>query len=934
MLRVSEAVGTVFLTTCVLVCPGFAQEPSPGALGEMPVPGGLQAAVAAIDDPVAPDRSQFLLEVIRRVHGNHAVEAARAATLVPLLSHLDAQAGAGRAPPNAAAAAPPDTLPLPLPPAIWSEAVFRRAVDPHALLAAILRSRDASLLYYGLLWLDEPTRAWFAGQPSLVADITTRHAAAFVLAAPALSVQEGIVRVPGGLPAEAGWQALTAARVTEPAAFIRALLTIDAGRLAYFYGALGPLTPEQVAYALALERAGVSDRVAAARDLYAVFARVAKGWTIDERPFRRPPLDPALLVSDLRVDDGGRPVLPGTRAFWRAVFDRASPSRDERPALDGGDRASFAWLCGRIFTADHSGWLRRYHAVLFASRHAASFAAHDDRGDALTAVHAAAHLPALAAALERARLLDPAPLAQASRRAAQLTGIRGPASRARAITQFQGALALIVRASTRGSMDEARRTALVSSLAAVEPSRRGDYEGAIVRWLVAHVGWRDGDLDRDLLDALAAPSSGELRTVEWEGGRYALDLRHAEARRLERLLGDHPRPYAASAQALLALADGIDGSPAGRDLNDAASRFDAIAFSVGWDEGDGWGADVLARYRHASAAIARGGGDRRALARALRVLADDALARGLAAITYAVALGHSDRGWVSADQVARRHAFHGRPGISRVIGPWDPPFMSGGGMSGSLLGLDVAYGELWLVRLSDTPPPRRPTVAADTRRGLVEAIALVESARLRDEDRDAIAAAVRRGRAKVSALRTREEAAAIARALRLSGARAHLLAWVVEHDAGRLHAFLSTGELARLGLGEVGPDAALHAWGAPAGSRLGCLCLQLPAVASWEVYAGRHASGMLASAFPDLNLRLAELLADARMPSALLGPVLGPATLALVNTATSRGDDDRRGLHEYVAALGPEQLDDYLAPLTSGGPLVPLGEAWETSGQP
>jgi hypothetical protein len=91
---------------------------------------------------------------------------------------------------------------------------------------------------------------------------------------------------------------------------------------------------------------------------------------------------------------------------------------------------------------------------------------------------------------------------------------------------------------------------------------------------------------------------------------------------------------------------------------------------------------------------------------------------------------------------------------------------------------------------------------------------------------------------------------------------------------------------------------------------------------------------MLASAFPDLNLRLAELLADARMPSALLGPVLGPATLALVNTATSRGDDDRRGLHEYVAALGPEQLDDYLALLTSGGPLVPLDDAYETSGQP
>ena len=137
--------------------------------------------------------------------------------------------------------------------------------------------------------------------------------------------------------------------------------------------------------------------------------------------------------------------------------------------------------------------------------------------------------------------------------------------------------------------------------------------------------------------------------------------------------------------------------------------------------------------------------------------------------------------------------------------------------------------------------------------------------------------------------------------------------------------FLSPSELLWLGLDNGRADA-LRAWGAPGGSRLGCLCLQVVDRRPWESFAGRQNAGMIASAFPDLNFRLAELLTDLHMPAALLGPVLASATLDFVNTVSSRDADDCRGLVEFVQTLRIERVELYLGLLTTDGPLVPIGE--------
>ncbi len=147
------------------------------------------------------------------------------------------------------------------------------------------------------------------------------------------------------------------------------------------------------------------------------------------------------------------------------------------------------------------------------------------------------------------------------------------------------------------------------------------------------------------------------------------------------------------------------------------------------------------------------------------------------------------------------------------------------------------------------------------------------------------------------------------------------------HDPERLRRFFSPSELLWIGLGPRGIDAGLHAFGAPGRTRLGCLCLHLTDRRPWETFSGRWNSGIFASGFPDLNLRLAELLAELQMPAPLLGPVLAAATLDLVNMAVSGDQDDRRGLVEFVHDLRLERVEEYLALLTTDGPLVPVGEA-------
>ena len=232
------------------------------------------------------------------------------------------------------------------------------------------------------------------------------------------------------------------------------------------------------------------------------------------------------------------------------------------------------------------------------------------------------------------------------------------------------------------------------------------------------------------------------------------------------------------------------------------------------------------------------------------------------------------------------------------------------------------------MRLSSGLPAITPTLHDVNRRVLIEAVALVEPASLTEQDRDTLVMATRKGRARLAGLRTPAEAMALADDIHLGAARRTLLAWAVAHEPARVAAFLSPSELFWLGLGTTRVDASLHAWGAPAEPRLGCLCLRLIDPRPIEVLSGRWNFGMLASAFPDLNLRLAELLAEHEDAgrAARPGAGVGHARLHQQRDEPRSGRSPRRS-SSSCRRSAPNASSSISRCSTTDGPLVPVGDA-------
>lgn len=953
----------ILIGVALLAAPARAQTAdAPATIDEMPFPGDFASALAAIDDRATPDRAQFMLETIRRIHavsdGRHSV---RDKVLQSLLRRIEApritanQRTAVHAMPSARvppvtgladAGGPgrdpvPSTLPLPLSQKIWIDVVFAGRSTAESLVVDILRSRNAALLYCALLALDESTRAWLASQPALLGEIAAGRPAALMVAAPGLRVAEHRVQLPGGAAAIAGWEALVERRVDEPVEFVRALLTHSDGRLAYFLGALGQLTPSQISFALTLEASDPADRVEAIRKLAGVFDRIAAGWVIEQRAFWRPILDPALLVASLDIDEAGRPHVPGTRRFWSAVFDDAEPKPSTFAHGGSGDSSAvdLSWLSEQIFKGSHTLHRAPYQMILFASRTVGAITP-DNAYDAAVTIRSMVGYPALAATLERSGLTDVSAFAAAARRAERLANLDDHPRAARALAQFQGAIFLVTRAALRGSLPIDALPQSVSSLAAVEHSDRGDYEGRLATWLAAFVAAHkaqtsatsvDGTyadavngMDADLLRMAAGRNRADWGVVEWEGTRYRVDFAAAEASRIARLLGADARPYLSAARGLVAIADALSAPTLTRDaLQSQTAAIESIARSGRWD-------DAAAESFRRAARITSPR-DAARLAAMLRVLADDLLGRGLTTLAYAVSLGHSDSAMLDANEAAARHDFGLEVVGSGRAGAWRLPSAGSDRVrdwraTGSLLGLDVRLADFALLRLTSRPPSRRPSLNDADRRAFIESVATINPHALTDAGRDVLLGAMRRGRARVERIETADQAEALAAEIRLGPARRSLLPWTLRHDRDRLASFLSPAELVWLGLEGKPLDRSLHAWGAPAEARAGCLCLRLNDRLAPEAFAGRWDSGLFASAFPDVNLRLSELLAGLKMPASLLAPVQAAAVLDFVNGVESRDADDRRGLVEFADRLSIDRVEQYLALLTTDGPLVPIAD--------
>jgi hypothetical protein len=925
-------------------------------LSDVPLPGGLSAARQAIDDRGTPSRALFLVEAIRRFYDAPDQSGDDQATpLRALLTHLARSSEAATSANGLSTA--PAILPLPLTEAWWIEAVFHGQSRPDTLAASILQSRDAALLYWSLLALDTPTRLWMADRQALVDRLMNGYGAAFAAAAPALHVASGSVDLPGGKRARDAWESLVGAKASDAEAFVGGLLQADDGRLAAFFTSLSRLPDARLEELLEAGADDPAPRLDRLHRLYAVFARASRDWTAAAHPFSSPPRDPMLVVSEFTFEDGGLKV-PRSRGFWQHAFDRRVESDRPGPRQSDSASADLAWLLDQVYDTGPNESRLRVEQVLF-ERDLEPLSP-DAFGDAVATLVALGRYPSLVRTLQRLHVTDAAVYRRAVDRAATLSAIPDRGRRLSAIAQFQGALALVARATTRGSLGWHDVPALVSTLSAVETSERGGYDGRLARWIDDRLRPRvppassdaretmsDGSapgVEVDLLRLLAGRSPIPPRHVEWEGAAYRVDPAAAEAQRLDRVRGEAATHYLTAAWDLLAIADRLGTAVLSPDVASHEShQLQRVAREEGWEARDStWPPDTVDRY-HALARdfgeAARSGSASPSsrLTRPLRLLADDFVAHGLTELAYAAALGEGDASPILSEDAAGRHDFGTGPGVGDAPVEWRLPEPSARTdrpwhLAGALLGLDVSLADRWLRRVSLKPPAVPPSLDDDDRQALVEAV-VMEPTSLTDVARDEVALALRAGRTRVQSA-TAGDVERLGDSVGLDPVRRSLLPWVFEHERDRLGTYFSTAELFWLGSG-ADHRGELDAWGAPARPRSGCLCLWLPGRWARRQLTGHPEGGLLMSTFPDLNLRLAELLADLGMPAILLPGVLEPATWDLVQQSPARYPGDLRGLAEHVHALTLDQVEQYLALLTTDGPLVPIeASAERPSGSP
>jgi hypothetical protein len=243
---------------------------------------------------------------------------------------------------------------------------------------------------------------------------------------------------------------------------------------------------------------------------------------------------------------------------------------------------------------------------------------------------------------------------------------------------------------------------------------------------------------------------------------------------------------------------------------------------------------------------------------------------------------------------------------------------------GALLGLDVGLARLALRRLETDVPPV-PRLSAADRRAFAEGVVLVRATAVDDATRDGIAEALRRGRARLAqAAADPAVLADVTADLRLRDWRRGALPSIAAGDAAHLESAFTLSEELWLG-GGGDAEAAAAAWGTSARWDDGCLCPRLVRPAPLDALAGRTAEGRLAALSPDLHLRVAELLAEMRLPARLAPAILSLALQDLMDEAEPAYLDDTLAITRYARALTRTRMEDYVAALVGRGPLVPVG---------
>ncbi len=912
---------------------------------DVPVIGGTAALAQAAGLAVAPDRARFVAEIARVLYN---IADGHTLRLGAIERQLKTRAADQSYPPESAAAA--DVVPVPLTAAIWSAAVFHRRVPVGELVSAILADRQAALLCHGLAALDDPTLAFFVQHPDTITHVYENDAAAFGAFAENLHVRDGRVVTPGGDAGTPLWEAAVGEKVTRPDRFVRQLFARGEGRLAYLYDAIGQLDAAHAAFALGLWIPAAPVRAERFRLLVSVNNAAYREWHLKIVPFARPIYDIASLLMRVQVGADGSPEPPAGRRLWDAVFASGGGFdgnwKTSAPAID--EPVDAAWLAQAIATGEVQQRGDRLDQFSFGQR-AFGTVSEDDRAAMLAALRAFDRYRMLMLTLDRIGITAPLVYVAAARHASRLAAIdrrRGFA----ALAQFQGVVALVARMVRVRTLDAAGAGTLIASLCAVPVTARG-YDGGVLRWIDRELRplLPDADdVESGVIAQLAGVRGGLAPAptrVIWEGQSYHLDLAGAEERRLhlvrEKQYGlpldvaldieDQARRLSAEPLAAGDLASGIDALSRvaafvrARPKSDVEIVPDGVAASRDPHAVIASVVDDLVKIQKSPAArrVAH-------LVAPLTPVADAIAGEALLSLAYAVDLGDPDGTVLLAGNAARRHDF----GLglndadARARFSWAPPKqdVSPGSpwhVTGSALGLDVALASLALRRVDMGRISAAPTLTSNERQTFAVSVALMSPAELTDADRDAIAAAIARGRARLAAA-TPATFDALADEIALDGWRRRAVKWSLANDTARAGTMFSLTEMLALG---SGPSwATLDAWGMGAVVTTGCLCTRLRAPGGWWSLTGRPQLGLLATTIADVNLHIAVVLRDLGLPAAIARDVLTAAMQDYIDDVRPSDNNDWLTLVRVAQAIPRERVEDYVAAITASGPLVPDGK--------
>jgi hypothetical protein len=834
--------------------------------GTAAFPASLEALSTAL--VLGPsDPATVLLRAIRLVYGRSESPGQHARQA---LSNVLQKSAAGGA----------DRVPLPLTLQLWNDVILRAAVDDRSVVPAILKDRSASFLYYGLSALDDETLQWVGTSGNALLTFR-KHPEVFAAFGRSVRVHDGRIMVPGGSDAEPAWRSVTNADPSVPEAFVERLMSGD-GRLAFLYDVVAHLDEPHQRFALGLA-ASPASRDARLRSLLTTFTAAAPEWKPAERPFSRPPLDGAILLSTISVKTTGDPVPPLSRRLWDRVF-RADDLNDvpyeevsetELRSVSGSLALDAPWLADRTLRVPYAIGRRRLDALLFAQRVFGALPGAESASVA-TALRGYFSFPALMSALERLGMHDPDVYVRAAEHAARLSTVESSLFRRTAIAEFQSTVALMERAHRVQTLSSSRATTLLTSLCRLEVTPRAAYGSRFAAWLRDDfmAAFSPRASREEALLAAVAGAGGEstaLPIMEWEGRRYRVDPAAAELGRLQRVRA-----------------------------RQGGLTFDAALSAAG---------AASARNRSAPAREA-----------------EQELADTLTSIVYAIHLGDPEEAAVTSGNVALRHDFGLPAGTARGVGDaWRIPIerfdnRTAWRVRGSLLGLESALSRLALRRIDRTDMPREPTIGSQDRQTIMLTAALMNPFALSDQSRDAIAAAIARGRGIARALGDDpSKVDGVARAAGLSEWRTQALSWRLSQ---RLDPLFSLSLLDLYWIGAAGTDH-LDGWGAAVLPLTGCLCLVMPAPSPWEDLSG-YAAAVLGTLGADVPLRLAETLSARKLPAMLAPALAGFVTQDVIDHAQLAYPEDWEQFGRAVLGIPADRLSDYVAALAVGGPLMEI----------